>query len=119
MKRLFGCGLLLALMMVVSAAMSKPAEARMQYFQQFKKQYDKVDAEATKCGICHGGDKGANKKQLSDYGKLLGEELGAKNVKGDDKLEKALKAIEDKGDVEGKKYGDLLKDGKLPPAFEE
>lgn len=96
------------------------ASARIQYFNEFKKKYDKIEGvEDHKCGICHGGNKGANKKKVSEYGKALGEALGGKNVKGEDKIGEALDKIESKDAGEGKTYGDLLKDGKLPPAFKE
>jgi len=118
MKRLTMCVLAAVLAVVFGAAGPRAAVARMQYFNEFKKTYDKVQGvDDTKCGICHGGEKGVNKKQLSEYGKALGSDLAAKNVKDVDKIKKALEAIEKKDAGDGKTFGDLLKDGKLPPAY--
>ncbi len=111
----------LAVVAVVSSGLMAPeqVQARMPYFNAFKAEYTKVDAstiEDTKCGICHGGEKGANKKKLSKYAEELAKGLGGKNVKDEEKIKEALKAAE-KGDAGGgKTFGDLLKDGKLPPA---
>jgi hypothetical protein len=118
MKRLTMCVVAALAAVTFGAAGPRSAEARMQYFQAFEKKYDKVQGVAdTKCAICHGGDKGVNKKQISDYGKELGTALGGKNVKDPDKIKSALEAIEKKDAGDGKTFGDILKDGKLPPAF--
>jgi hypothetical protein len=100
----------------------KNAQARMEYWKAFKGTYDKLDQEkvdtSVKCGICHGGEKGVNKKKLSKYAEELKTELGAKMVKDEEKIKKALKAIETKKTADGMAYGDLLKEGKFPPAAE-
>jgi hypothetical protein len=100
----------------------KDAQARLEYWKAFKGTYEKLDQEkvdtSVKCGICHGGDKGVNKKKLSKYAEELKTELGAKMVKDEEKIKKALKAIETKKTADGVAYGDLLKEGKFPPAAE-
>jgi len=113
----------LALVAVGATGLMRPeaVQARMQYFNAFKGEYKKLDAnkvDETKCGICHGGEKGANKKKLSKYAQEIGKAVGGKNVKEEAKIKEALKAAE-KGDAGGgKTYGDLLKEGKFPPAAE-
>lgn len=93
------------------------AQARPGYLKEFNNTYPKLKdaAEAAKCGICHFGEKKTNR---NDYGKAVGEALGEKDVKGDGapaKIEAALKKAEaGKSSTDGKTFGDLLKDGKLP-----
>jgi hypothetical protein len=98
------------------------AQARLEYWKAFKGTYDKLDQEkvetSVKCGICHGGEKGANKKKLSKYAEELKAALGAKMVKDEEKIKTALKTIESKMGADGKAYGDLLKEGKFPAAAE-
>jgi hypothetical protein len=113
----------LAFVAMAATGLMRPeaAQARMQYFNAFKETYNKLDAtkvDEMKCGICHGGEKGANKKKLSKYAQEIGKGLGGKNVKDMDKIKEAFKAAE-KGDAgDGKTYGDLLKEGKFPAAAE-
>jgi len=115
--------MVLAIVAIATAGLMTPnqVQARPDYFKHFKSTYDKLDqtkVDDTKCGICHGGDKGANKKKLSKYAQELGKALGAKNVKEEEKIKEALKTAE-KGDAGGgKTYGDLLKEGKFPAAAE-
>ena len=90
-------------------------EARPQYLGAFTKNYTDLAAEANKakCAICHGKDK----KERNNYGAALGKAIGKKNEKDADALKAALKKAEaGKSDVEGKTFGDLIKDGKLPNA---
>lgn len=106
------CGLSLAGVLMVVA--SGDAQARPNYLGEFKKSYEKLEAEAdkVKCGICHYGE---SKKNKNDYGDALGKALDAKNVKDAEVIKKALKKIEEeKSKTEGKTFGDLLKEGKLP-----
>jgi len=90
------------------------AQARALYCNAFITKYEKVkEAKTTKCAICHG----KSKKDRNDYGDALGKILGAENEKDKAKVEAALKkAEEQKSSVEGKTFGDLLKEGKLPGA---
>jgi hypothetical protein len=92
-----------------------PAEARPQYFEKFKKTYEPLAeaAESKRCAVCHGMGK---KTERNGYGQALAEVLGdEKNVKDEDAVEKALRAAEKKDSaVEGKTFGELIKEGKLP-----
>lgn len=90
------------------------AQARPGYLKSFNGTYPalKDAAESAKCGICHFGEKKSNR---NDYGKAMGEALGAKDVKDAKMIEDALKKAEaSKSSTEGKTFGDLIKDGKLP-----
>lgn len=90
------------------------AQARPQYNKTFNAQYPKLKevSDAAKCGVCHFGD---SKKNRNDYGKAMGEALGASNVKEEKAIEDALKKAEEaKSSTEGKTFGDLIKEGKLP-----
>ena len=88
-------------------------QARPGYLKSFDTAYPALKAtEATKCGVCHFGEKKTNR---NDYGKAVGEALGAKDVKDADALTAALKKAEaGKSSTEGKTFGDLIKDGKFP-----
>ena len=56
-----------------------------------------------------------DKKEKNNYGAAFGKALGAKNEKDGEKIKAALiKAEGEKSAVDGKTFGDLLKDGKLP-----
>ena len=91
------------------------AEARPQYFEQFKKSYESLTtaAEEKKCGVCHGMGK---KTERNTYGKAIVAALGdSKNVKELKEVEKAIKAAESKeSSTKGKTFGELIKEGKLP-----
>lgn len=93
----------------------RPAEARPQYMETFKKTYEplKEAAEEKKCAVCHGVGK---KTERNKYGQAVMAGLGdAKNVKNAEAVEKAIRAAEKKeSGVEGKTFGDLIKEGKLP-----
>lgn len=88
-------------------------QARPPYCAAFIKHYTGVkEAAEAKCAICHPGKE---KKERNNYGNALGKLLGEKNVKDEAKIMEALKKAEgEKSAVEGKTFGDLLKDGKLP-----
>lgn len=94
------------------------AQARPLYSKTFVGKYDKVvEAKTAKCTICHSKPK--DKKQRNNYGIALGKLLGAKNQKDAAKITEGLKKAEaEKSAVEGKTFGDLLKDGKLPASTE-
>ncbi|HEY0982319.1 MULTISPECIES: hypothetical protein [unclassified Schlesneria] len=101
--------------MALSAFIGGPeAQARPQYTKAFIAAYPalKTEAEAAKCGICHPEEK---KAVRNDYGKALGAALPEKNTKGEEALAEALKKIEsEKGETDGKTFGELIKEGKLP-----
>lgn len=106
------CGAALA--GLVLASMGHEASARPPYLKEFIGAYPKVKAEAesSKCLVCHFGE---SKKNRNDYGKAMGEALGGPNIKEAEKIVEAIKAAEKgKSSVEGKTFGDLLEEGKLP-----
>lgn len=109
-------GLALAAIMVFSGLQS--ADARPKYFKEFKTKYPDVkEAAKVKCNVCH---MGKSKKDRNNYGKAFGKALGATKVNDVDKIKEGLtKTEKEKSAVEGKTFGDLLKDGKLPAASEE
>jgi hypothetical protein len=102
---------------VVSAMVSGPeAQARPDYLKAFNATYPalKAEAEAAKCGICHPEEK---KAVRNDYAKAFGTALDAKNVKfaaDEKKIVDALKKAEGEKNADGKTYGELIKEGKLP-----
>jgi hypothetical protein len=88
-------------------------QARPNYCKTFIADYPAVKAaKDTKCGICHEGE--PKDKTWNNYGQAFGKALGKK--KGDDAEAKAAltKAEGEKSAVDGKTFGDLIKDGKLP-----
>ncbi|MFM7846545.1 MAG: hypothetical protein ACKOBW_14265 [Planctomycetota bacterium] len=101
--------------LLATGALLAPGEAwaRPQYSKNFIAHYTEVKAAAeAKCGICHPG---MDKKEKNNYGMAFGKGLSEKNLKDDEKIKEALKKAEaEKSAVEGKTFGDLLKDGKLP-----
>lgn len=88
-------------------------QARPNYCKTFIAENPGVAAaKDTKCGICHEGE--PKDKTWNNYGQAFGKALGKK--KADDAETKAAlgKAAGEKSAVEGKTFGDLIKDGKLP-----
>ena len=103
---------------VGAAMVSGPqdAQARPGYLKAFNTAYPKLKdaADVAKCGVCHFGEKKTNR---NDYAKAMSEALGVgvKDVKVAADVEAALKKAEaGKSSTEGKTFGDLIKDGKLP-----
>ena len=120
MRRLTGRVFRCLMLPAVAGAMwvslpSDTAEARPQYFETFKKTYKPVEeaAEEKRCAVCHGAGK---KTERNTYGEAIVKALGEeKNVKEADAIEKALRGVEEKeSGVEGKTFGDLINEGKLP-----
>lgn len=107
------CGAVMAGVALLAAA--DVAQARPDYNKAFWEKYDKElgsQKEALKCNACHFG---SEKKNRNDYGKAVGEAIGAKNEKNMDKIKAGLdKAAKEKSATEGKTFGDLIKDGKAP-----
>jgi hypothetical protein len=91
---------------------STRVEARPNYKKVFDSTYEKVAKDnKTNCNVCHEGDE---KKNRNNYGQAFGKVI-AKMEKDEAKVKEALVKIEkEKSAVEGKTFGDLLKDGKLP-----
>ena len=102
---------------VLVSICSPPAEARMEYMNALSTKYPAIaeQVKSEKCLVCHG----KQKKQRSDYAKAIEKALGAKMVKDVEAINKALDTVADQEYADGKKYGDLLKEGKLPAPFSE
>ena len=109
-----------AVLLVLSA--SQVAQARPKYNTEFWGMYEKEIGklkDETKCAACHNG--GDDKKKRNDYGvamtdALVGKDVGGKKNETDvAKIKKALEVIaKQKSGTEGKTFGDLIKEGKLP-----
>lgn len=98
--------------LVLASAFAGGANARPAYKTEFEAKYPKVkENNKITCGVCHPEK---DKKVRNDYGTALGKVV-AKNEKDKGKIGEALGKIEsEKSSVEGKTFGDLLKEGKLP-----
>ena len=108
-----------AMVAVMFVASSQQAEARPPFVGVFGKQYPalKGQVKKAKCGVCHPAANNKKKKIRNDYGKALGKAIGKKNEKDKAKVAAAMKKIEsEKSGTEGKTFGDLIKEGKLPGA---
>ena len=97
-------------------AAPKVADARPQYLKFFYKKYPELKEPLLdqKCFTCHYGKEKTNH---NDYGEALIKYFGeeAKNIKDEKKFHEGLKEVEkEKSSVEGKTFGDLIKEGKLP-----
>lgn len=98
------------------------ADARPQYYREFTKKYEDVAEKndvkkKVKCAVCH--IQGKPKKMRNVYGKALAEVVGKKNQKDKKLIDEAFaKAEKKKSAIDGKTFGDLLKDGKLPASEE-
>ncbi len=105
----FVCGVALV---AANFGLTMNVDARPDYNKEFWAMYPSLKEHAeTKCGACHGSDK----KVRNDYGKAVGEALGGKNVKDGEKIKEALKkAASEKSGTDGKTFGELIEDGKLP-----
>jgi hypothetical protein len=101
---------------------SKTVYARAQYKAAFQKAYPdltkKLGKKVVSCAVCHPTKK---KKERNDFGTAVGKAVfskdvgGKKNEKDKDKLKKAIEAaVKEKSSTDGKTFGDLIKDGKLP-----
>lgn len=101
---------LAALVFVVTA---QDAQARPKYMGGFKEAYPALvsQADTVKCNVCHFGDKKTNR---NDYGMAVGKALGEKNVMDAEKIKEGLKKAEAEKNADGKTFGELIKDGKLP-----
>ena len=116
----FAGGVVLGLMSVITAP---EAGARPQYIKEFAKKYPNLEEQAKdqKCNVCHFGTKKTNH---NDYGLAIkkkfeeakaGAKKDGKNVKEPEVIAKAYADVEtEKSKVEGKTFGDLIKENKLP-----
>ena len=94
------------------------AQARPQHLKFFGLKYEadlgKDAIKKSKCDICHEKTQPKDKKIRNPYGAELAK-LVKENERDQDVFTKALdKVAEMQSCVEGKTYGDLIKDGKLP-----
>jgi len=124
MKAAMSCGV----MMVIAIVCASPTqvEARPKYNAAWLKKYDAVVkandvTTKVKCAVCHPGKE---KKDRNAYGKAVGAALSKKNEMDLKAIDAAfVKAEAEKSETEGKTFGDLLKEKKLPakvePAKEE
>jgi hypothetical protein len=99
-----------------------PARAVKPFFIEFKEKYtnpngsddDKAYAalvEKAQCNVCHMGN---SKKMRNDYGKALHKFIKKEDQKDKEKIKEALgKAAEEKS-ADGKTFGELIKEHKLP-----
>ena len=114
MSRIKNFALLSLVVAVVAGLLCAPNAAfgRALYCKTFIAEYKNVEeAKKTSCKICHVGE---SKKDRNDYGQALAK-LIQKEEKDGDKVKEVLKKVEaEKSSVEGRTFGDLLKDGKLP-----
>ena len=104
------CGLALA---AANVCFAPTADARPNYNKEFWDYYPslKDHKDTAKCDVCHGKEK----KVRNDYGKAVGEALGGSKVMDAEKIKAAFKTAEDKkSGTDGKTFGELIKDGKLP-----
>jgi hypothetical protein len=117
----FACGTVLAGLMCFA---SSEALARPKYNTEFWKMYDKELGklkDETKCNACHAPD---SKKKRNDYAAELKTTINSKEVGGETgktgetdvaKIKKALELVaKKKSGTEGKTFGELIKEGKLP-----
>lgn len=101
---------------LLSAAFSDQAGARAPYLKEFTEKYGSDEEygaliKETKCYICHIGSK--DKKKRNDYGKALSKVI-MKNEKEKAKIAEALGKVEKEKSPDGKTFGELIKEGKLP-----
>ncbi len=113
MSRVVKLSVLTVVVLFVGAVLGRQAQARPNYCKTFIAQYENVkEAKEAKCAICHPGKE---KKERNVYGVALSKCLGAEKITDEAKIKESLKKVEgEKSAVEGKSFGDLLKDGKLP-----
>jgi len=107
-----------ALLLALLVLSSGQAEARPKFVGVFKKTYPELKKNKEikiNCAVCHNTKDNRKKKHRNNYGVALGKVLDTENEKDKEKIAAALKKIEaEKSHVEGKKFGELIKDGKLP-----
>ena len=99
---------------LLAVAVPNPSPARPQYLRGFHSNYEELESitKQAKCAVCHCGK---TKKAWNDYGDALKKELGDKNVKDREAIDKALDAIESlPSHVPDKTFGDLIREGRLP-----
>lgn len=91
-----------------------------------KKFLETLEGLKSKCDVCHkpGADKKAKGHGLNDFGKVYHDRFEAKKYKAANEAKDAAEALKlmkaawekslPEKNAEGKVYGDLIKEGKLP-----
>ena len=88
-------------------------QARPNYKKIFDATYEKVAKEnKTSCLVCH--QEGDDKKKRNNYGVEVAKNIKAKETDEAKIKEAFTKTEKEKSAIEGKTFGDLLKEGKLP-----
>lgn len=94
--------------------------------ESYKKFLETFEGLKMKCDVCHkpGADKKAKGHGLNDFGKVYHDRFKHKDFSAahkDKKTEEAMKIFKDaweksikEKNADGKVYGDLIKEGKLP-----
>jgi hypothetical protein len=102
-----------AVAVALCLGLGSAADARPNYNKIFQEKYPDLEAaKMAKCGVCH---QGMDKKVRNGFGKAFGKDLGEKKVMDAEKIKAALDKVESEPSaIEGKTFGDLIKDGKLP-----
>lgn len=103
-----------AFLAAASLAVVRPADARPQYQKGFAEEYPALEAETlrVRCDACHCSK---DRKARNDYGAALHKALKVKNVKRPDVVRQAMREVEkEPSAVEGKTFGDLIDEGRLP-----
>lgn len=116
MSRVSKLGVFLLVGSLVVGTAASTADARPAYCKAFIAKYEKIEeAKTAKCAICH--PKGKKKTDRNCYGVAISKLLkkDEKNVKDAKRIEELLKKAEEcKSAIEGEKFGEQLKEGKLP-----
>lgn len=108
---LTGACVLTICLMTSDSASARPNYLSKGFKAEYAKKYEGTDVKLT-CAVCHPGK---NKKERNNYGAAFGKALGAKKVTDAKKVVEALtKAGKEKSATDGKTFGDLINDGKLP-----
>src|SRR6202011_3869901 len=98
----------------------RPAAAYPEFKKEFEAKHPSLLAavETAKCGVCHTGPAGKNKKERNAYGAALSKHLKKGDKKNVEKIQKALDTVADEHsaphDDKSPTFGDLIKEGKLP-----
>lgn len=107
-------GLIGSLAVALLIFTDRPSNARPLYKKCFdtvvKTMFPKFETRKSSCTVCHDGD---SKKKLNHFGKALAEELGESNVRDEEKIIAAIKAVLKRKCKSGD-WGDRLEHGLVP-----
>lgn len=128
--RVLACGFVLSGLCATTVQAFPPIVGQIKEAFKDDKDYkpflETVEGLKTKCDVCHkpGADKKARGHGLNDFGKVYHDRFEAKKYKAANEEKKAdeslklMKAAWDKSvtekNADGKVFGDLIKEGKLP-----